>query len=82
MNKKHGITNVRCAECGQEFSDSSTLERHTASHVKIVVCSECKEVFTSKDSLKEHMKVHLNCYICKRSCDLVKQLNRHIYTHK
>ena len=74
----------RCENCVKTFKCKDELNKHLLSHsiAMIHVCPKCEEVLFQKSDLIEHMKNHLLCYYCNRHCPNLKQLNRHIKTHK
>ncbi len=54
---------VRCEECGQGFTQKSSLSRHTQAYHQLLKfdCCECGAKFTRKDSLTRHFKkAHLS----------------------
>ena len=76
-----------CDVCKEIFSCKKALHDHKSSHAikeqeKLFVCKKCKEIFFNENDLTLHEKAHLTCDICKRVCSTLKQLNRHISTHK
>ena len=69
-----------CSECGITLFDKETLEKHKQTH--ILICDYCKELFLDKEAYCEHKKIHLICKVCTKKCENMKQLNRHVATHK
>ena len=76
-----------CDVCKEIFSCKKALDDHKSLHAtkeqeQLFVCRKCKEIFFNENDLTLHEKAHLTCDICKRVCSTLKQLNRHISTHK
>ena len=79
--KKHNNSKIDESEheTGSRVIDQQT-EHQTLSN--IFICDFCQEVFFEEDNLIQHYGTHLSCHLCKRICPNMKQLKRHISTHK
>ena len=86
----HSRNTFLCTECGAEFKDKSTMERHTnkihTHTTQEVQCSECGKKLVSNRKLRTHVKkMHLNlfsisCSQCSKNFNYSDQVKSHIIT--
>lgn len=91
--KKHSLEKhnkplmLSCSVCQKEFRTKSKLERHCASHEKLVThsCEDCGKTFKYKRDMERHKEQHtdekktkLKCNFCPREFFRKHDLDRHI----
>merc|ERR1712029_855410 len=49
-----------CSQCGQKFTQKSSLQRHEGIHTgeKPFACSQCEKTFSTSSHLKRHERIH------------------------
>ena len=91
---KDASNELRCPDCKQVFSHTSSLSRHKSSQcgaLKSFVCNSCDRQFQRKDSLARHCndgckklkeKKETQCLICFKENQSNWHLKRHLETCK
>jgi len=82
---------IKCEECGEEFTNQDSLNRHIEMHRKsrkTIQCNVCQKNCSSSKELMTHMQMHTgadnpyNCPECSVGYRTKYTLQQHMRTHK
>lgn len=78
----------KCATCGKDFKQKSTLFQHERIHTdaRPYGCNECGKRFRQQSHLTQHLRIHANekpfaCVYCERTFRQRAILNQHLRIH-
>ncbi|KAK6188226.1 hypothetical protein SNE40_004452 [Patella caerulea] len=81
-------SNYICEICGKNFTQSSSLHKHTRKHstIRPYKCQQCGKCFYDQFGLQVHTRIHTGdkpylCNVCGKSFISNSKLKRHIKSH-